>query len=147
MTDYRFAKYFWDFGDGNSSSAKKPNHTYGAAWYNRTVRTGLRVSDSIGCTSNDTLSIYVAGPDGVLEANAAGIRVYPIPAGKELVVQSERHALLGVNLNNMQGSVVRSWNQKTALLRMPLEGLKPGNYVLLIRTEAGNFYRSVVIAV
>jgi hypothetical protein len=104
------------------------------------------VSDSIGCTSNDTLSIYVAGPDGVLEANAAGIRVYPIPAGKELVVQSERHALLGVNLNNMQGSVVRSWNQKTALLRMPLEGLKPGNYVLLIRTEAGNFYRSVVIA-
>jgi PKD repeat protein len=144
--DTTLAKYFWDFGDGNSSSAKKPNHTYGAAWYNRTVRTGLRVSDSIGCTSNDTLSIYVAGPDGVLEANAAGIRVYPIPAGKELVVQSERHALLGVNLNNMQGSVVRSWNQKTALLRMPLEGLKPGNYVLLIRTEAGNFYRSVVIA-
>ncbi|MEY3984552.1 MAG: hypothetical protein RL160_2111 [Bacteroidota bacterium] len=144
--DTTLAKYSWDFGDGNTSSAKKPNHTYGAAWYNSTVRAELRVADSIGCTSNDTLRIYVAGPDGVLEASAAGIRVYPIPAGKELLVQSERHALLGASLNNMQGSVVRSWNQKTALLRMPLEGLKPGNYVLLIRTEAGNFYRSVVIA-
>jgi PKD repeat protein len=144
--DTSLTLYQWDFGDGNTSSAKKPTHTYGSAWYFKNVLTRLKVADAFNCSASDTLRVFVGGPDGVSEATEAGIRVYPIPANKELFVHAERHKLLGAVLFNVQGMSVREINVNATHLKMPLDRIQPGNYMLLLRTESGNFYRSVVIA-
>ena len=54
--------YHWDFGDGNSSTAFSPTHSYGAAG-NYTVI--LTVSDSTGCIKPDTASIVLTVYDPV----------------------------------------------------------------------------------
>jgi hypothetical protein len=61
-------------------------------------------------------------------------------------VHAERHKLLGAVLFNVQGMSVREINVNATHLKMPLDRIQPGNYMLLLRTESGNFYRSVVIA-
>lgn len=48
--------YFWDFGDGNTSTATNPNHTYTASGsYDVT----LIVNDALGCSDTLTLNNYV----------------------------------------------------------------------------------------
>ncbi|MBU6324725.1 MAG: hypothetical protein KJS92_04490 [Bacteroidetes bacterium] len=144
--DTGLANYQWNFGDGNTSSAKRPNHTYGAAWFFKNVLARLNVSDALGCNASDTFRVFVGGPDGVAEAAAAGISVYPIPAVKELFVHTERQKLIGATLFNIQGMSVREAKGTAEQMFIMLEGLKQGNYMLLIRTRSGNFYRSVVVA-
>jgi gliding motility-associated-like protein len=48
--------YFWDFGDGTTSSDFAPSHTYLAAG---TYNVVLTVSDSTGCILPDTANIYI----------------------------------------------------------------------------------------
>ncbi len=48
--------FFWDFGDGNSSSAFAPSHNYTSAG---TYNVLLTVSDSTGCIKPDTAGITV----------------------------------------------------------------------------------------
>ena len=82
----------------------------------------------------------------MLFRSAAGISVYPIPAVKELFVHTERQKLIGATLFNIQGMSVREAKGTAEQMFIMLEGLKQGNYMLLIRTRSGNFYRSVVVA-
>ncbi len=144
--DTNLAGYQWAFGDGNTAATKKPGHTYGSAWYFKKVLTALQVVDQFGCKSGDTLSIFVGGPDGLTDAAAAGIRVYPIPATRELFVSTERHNLKSAILFNMQGGRIREVGGHNGLLRMPLDGIPAGNYVLVIETGNGRFHKSVMLA-
>ncbi len=48
--------YAWDFGDGNTSTAQNPNHTYaGPGTYNVT----LTITNATGCTANVTQAVTV----------------------------------------------------------------------------------------
>jgi PKD repeat protein len=50
-------QYFWNWGDGTSSSGPSVNHTYNSAG---SFRVGLNVSDSVGGWSESSLSVQVA---------------------------------------------------------------------------------------
>jgi PKD repeat protein len=57
--DGSIAGYSWAFGDGQTSTAQSPTHTYQAAGtYNATVT----VTDNLGATSSETIPITVSGP-------------------------------------------------------------------------------------
>lgn len=52
----------WDFGDGNTSTAQNPVHTYSdAGWYN----VSLAVTSSTGCTSRRAVSRYIRVVSGI----------------------------------------------------------------------------------
>ncbi|MEZ5017318.1 MAG: PKD domain-containing protein [Flavipsychrobacter sp.] len=53
---YPIGSYNWDFGDGNSSTVKNPNHTYVDTGIFRAV---LKVTTLKGCIAYDTTYIYV----------------------------------------------------------------------------------------
>ncbi|NUO84368.1 discoidin domain-containing protein, partial [candidate division KSB1 bacterium] len=53
------SSYAWNFGDGNSSSAANPSHTYNAAGNYNAV---LTVTDDQGATGSDNVAITVSGP-------------------------------------------------------------------------------------
>lgn len=143
--DTGLQRYQWDFGDGNTSLAKKPTHQYGMASYFKTLVVGLQVRDAFGCSSADTSLIFVGGPDGVTEASAAGFNVFPIPAGNELNIVSEQTGTMMVQLLTMQGQQVGAEVQGSGKLRIPLEGIGQGTYLLLIELRGRKYYRSVSV--
>ncbi len=52
----------WDFGDGNTSTAENPAHTYAAAgWYN----VSLAVTSSTGCSARRVVSRYIRVVSGI----------------------------------------------------------------------------------
>jgi gliding motility-associated-like protein len=54
--------WFWDFGDGNTSTQQNPSHVYTGAG-NFTVT--LRITNSFGCTKTFTKPQYITISDGV----------------------------------------------------------------------------------
>lgn len=50
--------FAWDFGDGNTSNAVNPQHTYTSTSSNYVVT--LHVTDTIGCTSTISKSLYAS---------------------------------------------------------------------------------------
>lgn len=59
------AAWFWDFGDGNTSTQQTPNHTYTTAGnYNVT----LKVTNSFGCTKTFSQPQYIMVAIGVTAA-------------------------------------------------------------------------------
>ena len=55
--DGNITSYFWDFGDGTTSTEMNPNHTYGGeGWYNVT----LIVTDNDGNIFSKTMSVFIA---------------------------------------------------------------------------------------
>ena len=66
--------YFWDFGDGNSSVLKNPNHSYSSTGI---YSVNLIVAD---CIFSDTASFSVQiGTTGIPENEFNQIRIYPNP--------------------------------------------------------------------
>jgi|GEM_PF-2323668 len=59
--------WFWDFGDGHTSTEQNPVHTYANPG---TYTVTLTVTDSLGVTANDTTYAYVHTPG--LQADADG---------------------------------------------------------------------------
>jgi serine protease len=57
------ASYAWDFGDGATSTAQNPSHTYAAAG---TYNVTLTVTDSDGLTDSETKAVTVTRPTAVL---------------------------------------------------------------------------------
>ncbi|HET9648570.1 MAG TPA: LamG-like jellyroll fold domain-containing protein, partial [Microlunatus sp.] len=62
-SDGTVASYSWDFGDGATSTAAKPNHTYASAG-DQTVK--LTVTDNDGSTDSVTKSVTTVAPTGPL---------------------------------------------------------------------------------
>jgi PKD repeat protein len=68
-SDGSIAAYAWDFGDGATSSAQNPLHTYNTAG---TYTATLTVTDDNDATGNATVSITVYAPNQPPVASASG---------------------------------------------------------------------------
>ncbi|MEX0968569.1 MAG: PKD domain-containing protein [Bacteroidia bacterium] len=59
-----YSTYFWDFGDGNTSTSNAPGHSYAAAG---TYSVSLFLRDSLGCTDSLIKQVVIpAMPDHIL---------------------------------------------------------------------------------
>ena len=70
--------YLWDFGDGTTSTAANPSHTYTAPTA-RTFTARLTVTDQSGASSTDTVAVTVGSvpPTPTIVAPDNGITVVP----------------------------------------------------------------------
>ncbi len=77
--------YFWNFGDGNSSTNMRPQHTY-ATFGNYTVT--LTVSNAKGCY--DSCSQQVMIVNGMLSSsNTTNLQLYPNPTSSQSFLEFE----------------------------------------------------------
>lgn len=138
------ASYLWDFGDGGTSTAPNPSHTYpGSGIYVIT----LTLVDTIGCTDSSSQTIQftfvgtpeVASLDGEIYPNPFSSQVdialsYPAKSAVEVMVQNELGQTL---ITKSFGAGVRHMSVATA-------DLPAGIYVLRVRIGEGYAVRKLV---
>ena len=64
--DGSIVSYSWDFGDGNSSTAANPSHTYTSSG---TFNVSLTVTDDQGATGTDNTTATISGPSQTMSTS------------------------------------------------------------------------------
>lgn len=139
------SRYYWDFGDGRSANTDTATHMYTAPG---TYPVKLIVYNPCG-TDTAIFNLIVWGTNtATITLPEHEIRVFPNPASDVLVIQP----LAGltatqVMLTDGKGRIV--FNDHPGFInqsyQLPLNHLSNGNYVLIMRTEKGNFYKTILV--
>ena len=69
--------YFWDFGDGNTSTSQNPTHTY---LVNGQYTVTMIVTNQCGSDTTSQVISYFTGIDEAEKASAVGIAAHPNPS-------------------------------------------------------------------
>lgn len=158
--------YFWDFGDGNSSSQQFPIHTYSNyGVYNVCLTTtsmdtasNLCVDtycDSVGLDANGNLlktasagfTINVLDPAtvGINEAVISGFEVFPNPADNVVNIKWPGNITQGeVQLYTPSGKLVKAkylYNKEF----LEVSDLPRGTYIIRLLAEGENLYSKLIV--
>jgi len=122
--------WFWDFGDGNNSTAQNPVHTYSASGMYTVC---LTISDS--CGNDSTCQMINVVITSLADANAGIGAIYPNPANELLNVQLQQSMQNGqLSVIDALGRVVLAKSQLSGtLVQISLENLQPGIYLLRLQ--------------
>jgi PKD repeat protein len=117
--------YFWDFGDGNTSSIQNPSHTYTTSG---TYTITLIASD---CIFADT-SIYTIqiGTNGMKETSDSEFDLYPNPTTKQINLMVDSNLLGSVyTVYDNTGKLVLTGKVNTENTSVDLGNLSAGLYL------------------
>jgi len=133
------ANWTWVFGDGNTSTAQSPSHTYTTP---ATRNVQLVVGNVYGNNSSPIKKIGVCFAAGVNSIDAANaVSVYPNPATSEITVNMEgiNAAQSVVTIENAIGQTVMTVDNKNAFskLNVNVASLENGIYFVKIKTSNG----------
>jgi hypothetical protein len=135
--------YSWDFGDGNTSTAASPTHTYGipGSYAVTLIATGPCNSDT-----TDTLVVAFVGIDAGLDL---GISLFPVPTEGEFSVLLEKgtHSSTILTITDLTGKVLvaERFNQWMAGESKSFRIDLPGVYFLNLQTDEGTQQRKLVV--
>lgn len=128
--------YSWDFGDGATSTAQLPSHTYTYDFLSSVseLTVTLTVDNGEGCIDTKTHTFNVTF-NSVNELEAA-LEVYPNPVEDHLNLRSDN--ILGqCVVYDVTGKVVWSQLVNQSSLVLPTSDLAPGSYVVQSTGERG----------
>ncbi len=126
--------YFWDFGDGDTSTSMMPTHTYLVDHTTYTVCLTVWNDCGDSITNCDSVDVYLIATTPAMPG--VEISVAPNPMAQQSVVRVQHSGLQGdfeLELMDLRGAVVRRINGE---LNVPLvlqaEGLAHGMYIYRI---------------
>ncbi len=133
------ASYFWDFGDGNTSTQENPTHNYSGATGPTDVT--LTVTSARGCVSETTANVGLTATNEVTGLTA--LKVFPNPtsgnANIEFMLKNQME--MAVQLLDVNGKVVLAANHEfnAGFNRYELNAsnLNTGVYFLRLLSEEG----------
>jgi hypothetical protein len=138
--------YSWTFGDGGTSTAQNPTHTYTA---NGSYVVTLQVSNECGTsTFSDTLVFNVIG---IANPSGMDVSVFPNPAHDRVVVAMDLSVAqdLRVSLVSMMGQVVaeQRYDDVSGSFRQALDlnAVAAGVYFLEVEGVAGKHVTRLVV--
>jgi PKD repeat protein len=135
--------YHWSFGDGDTSNAASPTHTYTA---NGLYTVQLIVSNSCGSdTISNTVSITGINVTTVTLGNSE-LTLYPNPASASVTIDNKSMMhMQSVSLTNSVGAVVLHQKMNANTENIELGNLAPGIYTVLIQFDKGTAVRKLTI--
>jgi len=138
--------YLWSFGDGDTSAAVSPVHTYDNNGFYNVTLTALN-----SCTSDEnTQLIEISVMSGEIVEEPFSVTVYPNPANDIVYLMYNYivSAELSIELTDITGKRVLAVNESVfpkKILSIPLSSLANGIYLLKISTGTHNgAYRLVI---
>jgi Lamin Tail Domain/Secretion system C-terminal sorting domain/PKD domain len=137
------ATYFWDFGDGTTSTAQFPSHTYTYAFLSSVseLTVTLTVDNGAGCIDSDehTFNVVYNSVDELL----AEIVMYPNPVKDVLTIQSSS-VMDGYLLMDAYGKLVQSAKIQSKQLNVNTQELALGIYFIHLHTAQGDVVRRLI---
>lgn len=127
-----YTGYSWNTGETNSSINVDAAGTYIAV-----------VSDSLGCTSTDSINVVVDPCVGLEEIKEMDVQIYPNPTIDLMNIQVDRDAEYA--LIDLTGQLLRSGILRKGITTMDIQDLNPGVYLVQVRSESRNMTRKVVV--
>lgn len=134
--------WLWNFGDGSTSTAQNPSHTYSI---NGTYTVSLTVTDHTGSQHMETKNAFIqVGAQAVPELDKAAIRIFPQPATNQLTV--EAGALIRkITFCDMEGRTLRTISVDAKEQIIHLDFIQHGMFVLIIESENGISVRKILV--
>ncbi len=130
--------YFWDFGDGNSSTDENPVHDY-ATTGNYTVELTATNNYCGDDTFSETLDITV----GIEDVEINKITIYPNPAF-DIIYVSSNYEIQNIEITAIDGKTIYvKYNNDCECLR--LNNIKSGIYFIKILTKTDIHTERVII--
>jgi PKD repeat protein len=123
--------YYWDFGDGQTSTQKEPRHTFTASGRYKVC---LTIEDSCG-TSSDCKSILVSSQ----------ILLGPNPTDGFISWQSSLLKIDRIRVFNAIGQLVEEFNGRLENGTMTIDDLAAGTYYLRFETNEGDKTKKIII--
>lgn len=142
------ANWNWDFGDGNTSTAQNPTHTFTDEG---TFIVYLTAQNGEGCTDVAQAAITVVNISGIRELNAldAFVRVYPNPTTGQVQVDIQQSltgqpSLRVVDMLGRQVLPERLLGAGTQQVNLDLGHLPEGTYTLILQSSEGRAVKRVL---
>ncbi len=132
--------YFWDFGDGESSTEKSPTHVYETGGSFNVILTAL---NSLGDEDYYEMYLQAVGIDESSEL-VSQIKLYPNPLKSKLFVESA-YVVNGISIFTSSGKLV--YNQTINFKRnfeLDLSSLEDSYYIIKIKTSQGVFVKKLI---
>jgi hypothetical protein len=131
--------YFWDFGDGATSTLENPSHTFSGV---TSATVTLTVTSSRGCVSTSTANVVLTSVKDEIEG-LANVQVFPNPfhsvANVSLTLSEAMD--MSVQLVDVNGRLVRQFGRyfQAGANRFEVDAadLKPGIYFLRLLAAEG----------
>jgi PKD repeat protein len=119
--------WFWDFGDGNTSTQQDPSHTYAA---NGTYTVCLTATNTCGSDSSCS-SVTVSSTVGIADIEN-NVQIYPNPVQEVLNIDLQGEAV--ASIYSTDGKLVRSVMLLSGLNTIETAEMENGIYVLKIES-------------
>lgn len=130
--------YFWNFGDGTSSSEENPTHDYP---YDGMYTVTLIAS---ACGLNDTVSETFWVATLGIESAEYSIRIFPNPVKNILTITTESE-ISGVTIYDASGRIVLAKNIiRCQNAEVDLSSLEDGIYFVRVETQTGIALQKIV---
>jgi hypothetical protein len=130
--------YFWDFGDGNSSTLQNPTHLYDSCC---SYTVSLIVEN---CGQSDTLSrlISFSQANSLSDHETESISIFPNPSNRDLIIKSnpkiQGNKFL---LYNSSGQLMLTGSINSDKEVVDISKLLPGFYILKIGNSSFKFQK------
>lgn len=134
-------KYTWNFGDGDSSSDPKPNHTFLAD--SGTYRVCLAITNADQCSDTVCKEVYFSV--GVADIQKPIFKIYPNPTEGKLYFVFDQPGVYNVRITDVLGREIfeTSFTEQEHLLQLP-ETAK-GTFLILVTNENGELMQQVMM--
>lgn len=137
--------YFWDFGDGQTSTLTDPVHTYasGSSWVVTLIATNA-------CGS-DTISVVIL-IDAIQDAAfAANVSVFPNPNSGSFALQVSglMATTAQVEVTTLLGAVIQAWAVEDIAGSLEMEthlpAVAPGIYFLRVQADGHTAVKKMIV--
>ncbi len=127
-------QYFWEFGDGNTSTLQNPQHIF-ATDGDYTV---CLSSITNGCEDIFCQDITVSSIVGLAEKNTENIRLYPVPFQDNLKIDFAGKSQTSISVINTSGQIIWNAEKVNSPVSIQTSEWAKGMYWILIDNAEGS---------
>jgi len=121
--------YFWDFGDGNTSTQQNPNNTYAASNSYTVQLIAYSLDSCFSDTITQNINVNITGIDDL--ASQEEVKIYPNPANDFIQIETSLN-LISIVIMDATGKIIRNLSGKT---KIDISKLSRGVYFIKIIGE------------
>jgi PKD repeat protein len=142
-TSQNAAYYFWDFGDGNTSTQQNPIHTY-----NTDNSYNVMLVANYNCDGTDTVYKTITIATGIIKNNLEiNTSIFPNPAKESININTKNISLQSIILLNAQGKII--YEAKTEIEKndyiIPVTSFAKGFYFIQLLDNNGNLLNKKIV--